>query len=162
MPITPPRAPPELLTITQLCRLSGATPRALRYYEQLGLLSPAREGQSRIYSRREQVRLMLILKGRRVGLRLSQIQDLFEIFEKQGPHAQVARALPLLRAQLAVLERKFGETDDTIKVLNAASVRMAAGLQATSADSPDQSRAERSSGVMHAPRVSQLLDGAKT
>ncbi len=134
MPNTPPRAPAELLTIAQLCRQSGATPRALRYYEQMGLLSPERrDGQSRFYSRREQVRLMLILKGRRIGLRLGQIQGLFETFEKEGQHAQIARALPLLRAQLAVLERKLGETDDSIKVLSTASARMAAKLQSTSA-----------------------------
>jgi DNA-binding transcriptional MerR regulator len=127
-----------LLTITQLCRQTGATPRALRYYEQIGLLTPGRrDGQSRVYSRREQVRLRLIIQGRRVGLRLNQIRRLFEIFEQQGPHAQFAHALPLLKAQLAVLERRRGETDDTLALLNAASARMAASLPATAADRPD-------------------------
>src|ERR1700722_19325541 len=100
MSIAAPRAPRETLTITQICRQSGATPRALRYYEEKGLLSPRRKDQARIYSHREKVRLQLILQARRAGFTLNQVRDLFETYDKAGRDAQLVRALPLFRERL--------------------------------------------------------------
>ena len=63
--------PASTFTITQLCREFSTTPRALRYYEEQGLLSPSRDGQARIYSYRDRARLILILRGKSVGLALA-------------------------------------------------------------------------------------------
>lgn len=60
-------------SIRQLCREFGATARALRFYEDKGLLNPARKGQTRVYTSRDRARLKLILRGRRIGFTLSEI-----------------------------------------------------------------------------------------
>jgi DNA-binding transcriptional MerR regulator len=147
MPITAPRAPPETLTITQLCRHSGATPRALRFYEQKGLLSPRRrKDQVRIYSHREKARLQLILRGRRAGFTLKEIRELFEAYDKGGRDTQRVRALPLFRERVATLELKRKEIDDALEVLKEASQRLTAKLGATAGNVADQS-----TGVGEAP-----------
>ena len=60
-------------SIRQLCREFGATARALRFYEDKGLLTPARKGQTRVYDARDRARLKLILRGRRIGFSLLEI-----------------------------------------------------------------------------------------
>ena len=71
MAFTLRRPPFRTYTITQLCREFGATPRALRFYEEQGLLSPARRDTARVYSYKDRARLQLILRGRRVGLSIA-------------------------------------------------------------------------------------------
>jgi DNA-binding transcriptional MerR regulator len=139
MSITAPRAPRETLTITQLCRQYGTTPRALRYYEEKGLLSPRRIDQARVYSHREKVRLQLILQGRRAGFTLRQVRELFESYDKGGRDAQRVRALPLFKERLAALTLKRAEIADALETLKAASNRMAVKLGATSTEAPEQS-----------------------
>ena len=131
MSITPPRAPPDTLTITQLCRQVGATHRALRFYEEKGLLSPQRINQTRIYSRREQVRLRLILSGRRVGFAVEEIRELFETYDKGGRKAQLVRALPLFKERLAALEQERRKIDVALEALTRASERLLVKLGAT-------------------------------
>ena len=144
MPIPLRRPAYETLTITQLCRQSGATQRALRYYEERGLLAPARRDQVRIYSRRDRVRLELILRGRRAGFTLAQIGELFDVYDREGRQAQHARALPMMRARLAALEIRRAELAEAIATLTDASARLAEDLQrhpATSAASPRRASA---------------------
>ena len=130
MSMIPPRAPPEMLTITQLCRQSGATPRALRFYEEIGLLSPRRDHTARVYSRRERARLQLILRGRRFGFSLKQLRELFETYDKAGRDAQLAQALPLIKERLAALELERDGIDDALETLKAASDHMAVAIEA--------------------------------
>jgi DNA-binding transcriptional MerR regulator len=82
----------------------------------MGLLSPRRRDQVRIYSQREKARLQLIRSGRRAGFTLNEIRELFETYDKSGPDAQ--------------MELKRREIDDALEALNAASDRMAAKLGA--------------------------------
>ena len=131
MSITPPRAPPDTLTITQLCRQVGATHRALRFYEEKGLLSPQRINQTRIYSRREQVRLRLILSGRRMGFAVEEIRELIETYDKGGRKAQLVRALPLFKERLAALEQERRKIDVALEALTRASERLLVKLGAT-------------------------------
>jgi DNA-binding transcriptional MerR regulator len=123
----------EALTITQLCRQYGATPRALRFYEEKGLLSPRRDNQVRIYSRQEQVRLKLILDARRMGFTLNEIRELFEAYDKGGRSAQFARALPMVRERLAALALQRKEIDEALETLTGASDRLTMKLEATAA-----------------------------
>src|ERR1700761_6099882 len=109
MPTNLPRAPRESLTITQLCRQFGTTARALRYYEEKGLLAPRRINQVRVYSHREKVRLQMILQGRRAGFTLREVRDLFETYDRSGPDAQRLRALPLFKARLVALTQRRAE-----------------------------------------------------
>lgn len=106
-------------TITELAREFEVTTRAIRFYEDQGLLTPRREGQRRIYSNRDRVRLKLTLRGKRLGLSLSHIKELFDIYDSaKGEQAQIHQYLELLAARRAQLvqqrediEAVLGEID---------------------------------------------------
>jgi DNA-binding transcriptional MerR regulator len=102
----------------------GVTARALRYYEEKGLLSPARSQQVRVYSHRDRVRLKLLLKGQQVGFSLREIRELLDVYDKEGETAQLATALPRLKAQVAVLEAERSSLDAAIEELKMASGRL--------------------------------------
>lgn len=68
-------------SISELAQEFDVTTRAIRFYESEGLLTPERQGQRRIYSRRDRVRLMLTLRGKRIGLSLLEIRELFELYD---------------------------------------------------------------------------------
>src|SRR5665213_2457948 len=72
------RRPERTFTIRQLCLEFKCTPRALRFYEDRGLLAPARQGLNRVYSYKDRARLQLILRGKRVGLSLAEIREFRE------------------------------------------------------------------------------------
>src|SRR3970282_2434799 len=94
-------------SIGELASESDVTPRAIRCYEAEGLLAPRREGQRRIYSPRERTRLKLTLRGKRLGLTLSEIRDLIDMYEP-GRDARPAleRFLAVLETHKAALERQ--------------------------------------------------------
>ena len=85
-------------SISELAREFDVTPRAIRFYEDQGLLAPRREGQRRIYTPRDRTRLKLTLRGKRLGLTLSEIRELIDMYEP-GRDAR-----PQLERFLAVLE----------------------------------------------------------
>lgn len=123
------RRPATTFTITQLCREFTTTPRALRYYEEQGLLSPTRDGQARVYSYRDRARLVLILRGKRVGLSLAEIRDIFELYDRDdGLVAQNTHALRKYRERISAFERQRQEIDDAIQELHVASERIEAQL----------------------------------
>ncbi|HHY68176.1 MAG TPA: MerR family DNA-binding transcriptional regulator [Alicyclobacillus sp.] len=68
-------------TISDLAQMYDTTTRTIRYYEELGLLRPEREGSRRVYSERDRVRLQLILRGRRLGFHLDDIQELLDLYD---------------------------------------------------------------------------------
>ena len=71
----------DIHTITDLAKEFGITTRTIRHYEDEGLLSPAREGQSRLFSHRDRVRLKLALRGKRLGFSLAEIRELFNLYD---------------------------------------------------------------------------------
>jgi DNA-binding transcriptional MerR regulator len=119
------RPPHRTYSITQLCREFGATPRALRFYEEQGLLSPARRDMTRIYSHKDRARLILILRGRRVGLSIAEIRDILDAYDEEGLPAQDAEALRIHRNRIARLEAQRQEVEDAIRTLKAAAARLA-------------------------------------
>ena len=120
--LTKLRRPASTFTITQLCREFSTTPRALRYYEEQGLLSPSRDGQARIYSYRDRARLILILRGKSVDLALAEIRDIFDLYGRDdGLIAQNTQALRKYRERIAAFEAQRAEIDTAIEVLHAAS-----------------------------------------
>jgi DNA-binding transcriptional MerR regulator len=115
------RRPARTYTIRQLCEEFGCTPRALRFYEDKGLLAPRRDGLNRIYSHRERGRLQLILRGKRVGLSLADIREMLDLYElDDGGVQQAARSIGKFRDQLAVLEQQRVDLDASIAALNEA------------------------------------------
>jgi len=102
-------------TITELCNEFGVTPRALRFYEDEGLISPLREGLSRIYSRRDRGRLIWILRGKRVGFSLAEIRELINLYDADPGHIEQQRATEQkCRERIATLETQKIEIDATI------------------------------------------------
>ena len=85
-------------SISDLAREFDVTPRAIRFYEDQGLISPRREGQRRVYTPRDKTRLKLTLRGKRLGLSLSEIKELIDMYEPGRDER------PQLERFLAVLE----------------------------------------------------------
>ena len=105
-------------TIRQLCNEFGVTPRALRFYEDKGLLAPARQGLNRIYASRDHGRLQLILRGKLVGLSLAEIRDLLDMYNLQdGGATQAATSLRKFRERIVALERQKVDIDKAIESL---------------------------------------------
>jgi DNA-binding transcriptional MerR regulator len=112
------RRPERTYTIRQLCIEFKVTPRALRFYEDKGLLSPAREGLNRVYNYRDRARLTLILRGKRVGLSLAEIREILDLY-KLGDDgaAQQAKMLRKFRERIVTLEAQREDIDHAIESL---------------------------------------------
>ena len=94
-------------TITELAREFGLTTRAIRFYEDQGLLYPQRVGRSRIYANRDRVRLKLTLRGKRLGLSLSEIRELIDMYDAaKGDRGQLERFLEVLQNRRSALEQQ--------------------------------------------------------
>lgn len=119
------RRPERTFTIRNLCNEFKATPRALRFYEDKGLLTPAREGLNRVYSHKDRVRLQLILRGKRVGLSLSEIRELLDLYdENDDGAAQMARSLKKFRERAQALEQQRDDIDGALVELHQACARL--------------------------------------
>ena len=91
-------------SISELAREFEVTPRAIRFYEDQGLISPRRDGQRRIYTTRDRTRLKLTLRGKRLGLSLSEIRELIDMYEPgQDERPQLERFLAVLESHRASL-----------------------------------------------------------
>lgn len=105
-------------SITELCREFEVTPRTLRFYEQKGLLAPARRGWTRIFSYRDRARLRLILRGKRVGFSLDEIREMLDLYNlKDGQVTQLNVASKKMRDRLETLQRQRIEIDRAIEDL---------------------------------------------
>ena len=108
----------DLYTISELAREFDITTRTIRFYEDEGLLQPERNGRQRIYSRRDYIRLKLILRGKRLGLSLSEISDIIELYDSdQGETAQLASFLDSIRERRSVLKQQRTDIDATLREL---------------------------------------------
>ncbi len=98
----------------------GVTTRAIRFYEDQGLLTPGREGINRVYSSRDRVRLKLTLRGKRLGFSLGQIKELFDIYDSaRGEQAQLSQYLELLAARRAQLEQQREDIEAVLGEIDA-------------------------------------------
>ncbi len=112
------RRPERAFSIRQLCMEFKVTPRALRFYEDKGLLSPAREGVNRVYHNRDRARLQLILRGKRVGFSLADIREILELYdEKDGGATQMACSLKKYRERIVELHSQRDDIDGAIAAL---------------------------------------------
>jgi DNA-binding transcriptional MerR regulator len=126
-----PRRPDRTFTIRQLCLEFKCTPRALRFYEDKGLLAPARQGLNRVYSYKDRGRLQLILRGKRVGLSLAEIREILELYGKRdGGAAQNAAALSKFPQRIVAFERQREDIDHNITELREACARLETRLAA--------------------------------
>ncbi|MGK6355275.1 MerR family transcriptional regulator [Sphingomonas sp. DT-207] len=108
----------DAFSITDLCAEFAVTPRALRFYEDEGLISPERRGTQRIYSHRDRARLAWILRGKRVGFSLAEIKEMIDLYDI-GDGRRVQRQVTLERCldRIALLENQKRDIDAAIAEL---------------------------------------------
>jgi DNA-binding transcriptional MerR regulator len=103
-------------SIGELAREFGLTTRAIRFYEDCGLLRPARSGKSRVYSAGDRARLTLTLRGKRLGLKLAEVKELVDMYEtRRDTDAQLRRFVDVLARQRAQLEARLAELQATLE-----------------------------------------------
>ncbi|MBU4611936.1 MerR family DNA-binding transcriptional regulator [Achromobacter sp. GG226] len=105
-------------TISQLAQEFGITPRTIRFYEDEALIAPQREGRQRVYTARDRARLKLAVRGRRLGLSITEIRGLVDMYESpQDTRRQLEHYLTVLSEHRAMLERKREDIDITLAEL---------------------------------------------
>src|SRR3972149_3745206 len=110
----------QTYTISERGREFDVPPRAIRFYEDEGLLTPRREGSRRIYSKRDCVRLKLVLRGKRLGLSLAQVREMFDLYDSaKDERAQLEKFLAALEARREQLERQRTEIDEELAEIRA-------------------------------------------
>ncbi len=105
------------LSFKEMCAKFDVTPRTLRYYEYIELLTPEKEGRSRFYGPRELARMTLILRGRRFGFALEDIRQWLLIYEKEGTNAQMQEWIALADRQMEELRQQRAQLDETMAEL---------------------------------------------
>lgn len=106
---------PTSWTISELAREFDITPRTIRFYEDQGIVSPAREGRNRVYGARDRTRLKLALRGKRLGLQLSEIRTLIDMYDGPGDSTQQLREyLAVLTRHREQLEQQRLDIEDTL------------------------------------------------
>lgn len=119
------------LSFKDMCARFDVTPRTLRYYEYIELLSPQKEGRARFYGAREVARMTLILRGRRFGFSLEEIRQWLLMYQQKGTAPQLGAFLTLADRQLAELERQKAEIETAMDDLRALRDTAARELRAT-------------------------------
>ncbi|MQQ09974.1 MerR family transcriptional regulator [Epibacterium sp. SM1979] len=108
----------DTFTIREMCDAFGVTPRTLRFYEAKELLFPIREGQRRLFTKRDRARLKLILRGKRFGFSLEEIRQLLELYHADDQQlVQLTRTYEVACERLADMERQREELDTAIDEL---------------------------------------------
>ncbi|MBK6637210.1 MAG: MerR family DNA-binding transcriptional regulator [Rhodocyclaceae bacterium] len=114
----------DTFTISELAKEFDLTPRAIRYWEDQGLVSPARAGVNRVYDKRDRTRLLLALRGKRLGLSLAEIRELVDMYDQTNlpepqarEAAQLRRLLDVLGARREALEQQRADIDAVLDEL---------------------------------------------
>ena len=108
-------------SITDLCKEFGVTTRTARHYEDIGLLSPSRRGQTRVYSSADRTRLRLILRGKRLGLSLEDSRQIIDMYEPGKTNIdQLNSLVDAIRQQREKLNQQLDDIGNLLKDLNKA------------------------------------------
>lgn len=121
-------------TISELAREFDVTPRTIRFYEDQGLLAPKRAGaggRQRVYSQRDRTRLKLTLRGKRLGLSLSEVRDLVDMYESPADTVpQLTRFLAVLARHRETLAQQLTDLQETLAEIEAHETRARTMLEA--------------------------------
>ena len=102
----------QTFSIGELAKSMDITPRSIRFYEEQGLLNPARSGQSRIYLKKDQVRLKLILRGKRLGFSLAETKTLFDLYDShQNSKVQLEAMLKMTNEKRAHMQQQLEDIE---------------------------------------------------
>ena len=108
----------DLFAIADLAREFGISTRAIRFYESKGLLTPERVGSTRVFRRRDRARLILILRGKRLGFSLRDISDYLSLYDAdRTQRAQVKLLIDMVDQRMAQLEAQLSDLQTTIMEL---------------------------------------------
>jgi DNA-binding transcriptional MerR regulator len=108
----------RIMTIREMCDAFDVTPRTLRFYEAKELLFPIREGQRRLFTKRDRARLKLILRGKRFGFSLEEIRQLLDLYHMgDQQQTQLARTYEIAQKRLSDMEAQRDELDQAIEEL---------------------------------------------
>ena len=111
-------------SISELAREFDITTGSIRFYEDQGLLNPAREGQTRIYSKQDRVRLKLTLRGKRLGFSLAEIRELFDLYDAdKSSRTQLQTMLGLVEEKRETLQQQMEDIRMVLLELDAAEQR---------------------------------------
>lgn len=106
------------LSFKEMCARFDVTPRTLRYYEYIELLSPEREGRSRFYGPREVARMELIMRGRRFGFSLEEVRQFLLIYDREGTEAQLRVFLEMADRQMIALTEQRDQLNAALQELS--------------------------------------------
>jgi len=110
---------PDIFTIGELSYAFDVTHRTLRYYEDKGLISPIRRGNTRLYTRRDRARLRLVLMGKKVGFSLEEIKEMLDLYDlKDGQLLQLKSSLEKFNKQIDNLNTQKLEIENAINELS--------------------------------------------
>ena len=108
----------RIMTIREMCDAFDVTPRTLRFYEAKELLFPIREGQKRLFTKRDRARLKLILRGKRFGFSLEEIRQLLDLYHMgDQQQTQLARTYEIAQQRLSDMEEQRDELNQAIDEL---------------------------------------------
>ncbi|MDX1302885.1 MerR family DNA-binding transcriptional regulator [Photobacterium sp.] len=113
----------ETCKISELAKEFDITTRSIRFYEDMGLLHPARRGNIRIYQRRDKIRLKLILRGKRLGFSLAEIRELFELYDTNQSDTQLNQMLTIIDRKQMTLQRQLDDIAVVMSELSTARER---------------------------------------
>ncbi|WP_107851722.1 MerR family transcriptional regulator [Oceanimonas marisflavi] len=117
-------------TISELADEFDITPRTLRHYEELGLITPKRKGNSRIYSHKDRIRLTLILRGKRLGFSLAEMRELFELYDAEhSTRPQLHSMVAMIAEKRIVLQQQLDDIEKVLAELDAADIKAREALE---------------------------------
>ncbi len=123
-----------LYTVTQLAAELGITVRTLHFYEAQGLITPRRAGNTRVYSQRDRARMILILRGKRLGFSIREIRDYLELYDMDPTHElQTKTLLQAVRARIHTLAEQQVALTQTLGELQEIEQQAVAALQSMEA-----------------------------
>ena len=109
------QAESSLFSISDLAKEFDLTTRAIRFYESEGLINPARAGRQRIYNLRDHTRLKLVIRGKRLGFSLTEIREMFELYDSEpGEAAQLRLILERVKLRKSILEQQLEDITITM------------------------------------------------
>jgi DNA-binding transcriptional MerR regulator len=122
-------------TIGELSREFGVTLRTLRFYEDKGIVSPKRQGMTRIYSRRDRARLKLALLGKKIGFSLIEIKEMLDLYDlRDGQETQLRFVLEKFNDQAEILSRQKEEIEQALEELHRTTETVRSLLRARQAE----------------------------
>ena len=122
-------------SISQLAKEFEVTTRTIRHYEDIGLLSPARRGQTRVYSASDRTRLRLILRGKRLGLSLEDSREIIDMYEPgKTNNKQLRKLIAAIQSQRTKLNQQLDDIGKLLKDLDRAEADSVEALNSNSRD----------------------------